>query len=297
MTPEPLIAWPDPLLELLGFISVFLAAGAIGFRYFAARGLSAAGADPDGAESRFAGAATRRAALWGLVGGIGTLVFFALELPGAAEEHHLTVFALLTSDPATAMRLAFSALAILGLAAAARRRGWGWPLAAIGVVGSPLRAALLGRWLRLANPLHELAAGLWIGTLFLMVVVALAPLRKSALAPERRGALAAGMARAFSPWALASFGTLVFFGLNTAWRHLKRLDALWTTPYGYALIVKLCVVSVVLALGAWNWRRQLPRLGSPAAALDLERTARIELAAAFVVLLVTSVLVSLPSPR
>ena len=297
MTPEPLITWPDPLFELLGFLAVFLAAGAIGFRYFARRGVLTAGVSEGGEELRFVSDATRRAALWGLAGTAIGGAQFALNLPGLAGERHLALLALIMGDPLIALRLAFYALALVGFLAAAARRGWGWPLAAMGVIASPLRAALFGQWPRIVNPAHELAGGLWIGTLFLLVVAALVPLRRAALAPERRGALAAGMVRAFSPFALFSTGALFGFGVITAWRHLKRLDALWTTPYGYAVIAKLSVVAVVVGLGAWNWRRQVPGLGSPAAALELERTARIELIVAFVVLMVTAILVSLPSPR
>jgi len=57
------------------------------------------------------------------------------------------------------------------------------------------------------------------------------------------------------------------------------------------------VVLVVIALGAWNWRRQRPLLGSESAAAVLQRSASYEVAAATVVLVITSVLVSLPSPR
>ena len=78
---------------------------------------------------------------------------------------------------------------------------------------------------------------------------------------------------------------------------LAVLRALWTTPYGVTLIVKLCAVALVLALGAWNWRRQRPRMGSEAAAWSLRRSARMELAAAALVLAITAILVSLPSPR
>jgi hypothetical protein len=53
----------------------------------------------------------------------------------------------------------------------------------------------------------------------------------------------------------------------------------------------------VVAFGAWNWRRQRPRLGDEAGALALRGTARTELTLAAVVLVVTSILVSLPSPR
>jgi len=101
----------------------------------------------------------------------------------------------------------------------------------------------------------------------------------------------------FSPLALTAAGLLAVFGTITAWRHLKKLDALWTTPYGYTLIAKLCVVGGVLALGAWNWRRRKPRMGSEAGAIALRSSATAELALAGVVLVLTSILVSLPSPR
>jgi putative copper export protein len=90
---------------------------------------------------------------------------------------------------------------------------------------------------------------------------------------------------------------LAISGVVTAWRHLKYVAALWTTSYGFALIVKLCVVVIVLALGAWNWRRVRPSLGTEAATGALRRSATAELAFAGLVLLITSVLVSLPSPK
>ena len=88
----------------------------------------------------------------------------------------------------------------------------------------------------------------------------------------------------------------MLFGVITAWRHLKYLSALWTTPYGYALLLKLALVAAVFSFGAWNWRRQRPRLGSESAATALRRSAWSELAAAGLVLLATAVLVSLPTP-
>ena len=105
------------------------------------------------------------------------------------------------------------------------------------------------------------------------------------------------MINAFSPVALGSAFVLVVFGVITAWRHLKYLAALWTTPYGYALLAKLFVVLIVIALGAWNWRRQRPLLGSESAATAIRRSASAELIAAFVVLIVTAILVSVPTPE
>ena len=185
---------------------------------------------------------------------------------------------------------------LLGFVAAGGRRP-GWWLAALGVLVTPVRSVFFGQLDRLVNPVHELAGGLWIGTLFLLIALGVVPLLSAPLAADRRGALAARMVNQFSPLALGSAAVLTTFGVITAWRHLKRLDALWTTPYGYALIAKLCVVAGVVALGAWNWRRQKPRLGTEGGAIALKGSATAELALAGVVLVLTAVLVSLPSPR
>jgi putative copper export protein len=128
-------------------------------------------------------------------------------------------------------------------------------------------------------------------------VLGIAPALRSPLEPERRAALVARLVNGFSPLALASVAVLAFLGVNAAFRELPTFDALWTTPYGCALLVKLAVVSVVLGFGAWNWRRQKPRLGTEAGARSIRRTATVELALAGLVLLVTSVLVGLPEPR
>ena len=61
--------------------------------------------------------------------------------------------------------------------------------------------------------------------------------------------------------------------------------------------MKLCFVALVFILGAWNWRRQRPRLGSEEAAGRIRRSSIMELSVATIVLIVTSILVSLPSPR
>src|SRR5205085_2389770 len=114
---------------------------------------------------------------------------------------------------------------------------------------------------------------------------------------ERRGEIAAELVNGFSPLALTCGMIVVASGLTTAWRHLNPLSSLWSTPYGYALIVKLCIVAVVFGLGAWNWRRVRPTLGSEDAAHVVRRSSRSELTAATLVLAASAILVSLPSPR
>ena len=131
----------------------------------------------------------------------------------------------------------------------------------------------------------------------MLVVAGFSSILHGSLSPERRGPLAAELIARFSPVALTAATLLATTGIITAWRHLKYVAALWTTNYGYALDIKLCLVAIVLALGAFNWRRMKPRLGTEAAAYSIERSARAELTVAAIVLAVTAVLVNLPAPK
>jgi putative copper export protein len=186
---------------------------------------------------------------------------------------------------------------IVGLGLAAARRKAGWALAAVGVILGPLTGIVDGQWLRMVNPVHRMVAGLWLGTLFVLLVAGLDSVLRDARVRDRRGAMVADMVNGFSPLALTCGIILVLSGLVTAWRHLNPLSSLWTTPYGWALMVKLALVAVVFALGAWNWRRQRPMLGSEDAAIAIRRSTRRELTAAVLVLAATAIVVSLPSPR
>ena len=287
----PLIDWSDPPRELAGFIGQFLAAGAIGFRFFALRSASTE------SDRAFYDDATRRAAIIGLIGVALSGLLMMMQLPALAERRHLAVGALISSDVSTTLQVIFLILEVIGFVFAIARLGPGWPLAAYSLVFGSLRAAFIGKWASVVNPVHELAAGFWIGTLLVLVVAGLTSLFQHESARDRRGVIAAHMVNGFSPLALTMGGVVVIFGVITAWRHLHVLANLWSTPYGYALIAKLCVVAFVFSLGAWNWRRQRPTLGSEAAAASIRRSATAELTVAAIVLVVTAILVSLPSPR
>jgi copper transport protein len=293
---EPLIHWPQPFIEYLGFVAVFVRAGAIGFRYSVLRGRLGARARVSSGDRAVYGWAAQRAAALGLVAALVVAFLFATDLSGSAREQQTTVLALVTGSTPQLTGAVLALIAVLGFALVLAGLSAGWPLAALGVLASPLRGAFFGHWDRIVNPVHELAGGLWIGSLFMLVAAGLAASRRGSVPAERRGTLAAEMVNRFSPLALTSAGLLGVFGATTAWLHLKPLRALWTTPYGYALIVKLCVVLGVLGLGAWNWRRQRPRMGSERATAMLRRSAMAELAVAAIVLAVTAVLVSLPAP-
>lgn len=289
-TPLP-VDWTDPPHELIGFIAQFLAAGAIGFRYFALRMPRVQ------ADRPFYDDAAQRSAIFGVIGIGLSIALMVLGLPALAARRHTTAAALLTSDVTTMLQAAFLIIALIGFLLGTVRTAAGWPLAAIGVIVNALRAVFTGKWASLVNPIHVLAAGLWIGTLFVLVTAGLSALFRNETTAERRGVIAADLVNGFSPLALTMGGVVVLFGVITAWRHLHVLSNLWATPYGITLIVKLVFVAAVFGLGAWNWRRQRPTLGSEPAAAAIRRSAKAELTVAGVVLVITSLLVSLPSPR
>jgi len=264
----------DALTELAGFLASFLAVGAIGFRYAIRRRH----------DDEIVWHAARRAAALGLIGALVTLGMMAIHL-----KHPI--------NQTAALQLGGWGLAILAYILAAADKRALWPFAAVGVIVGSLAPLFVGQFSRAVNPIHRFAAAMWIGTLFVLVVAGLNTVLRETGDKIERGRIAADLINTFSPLALVSFAFLAGSGVVTAWKHLKRIDALWTTSYGYALIAKLCVVAIVVALGAFNWRRQRPLLGSESAAAVLRRSAAWELVFAGVVLVITAILVSLPSPR
>jgi putative copper export protein len=219
------------------------------------------------------------------------------QLPGLAARRHTTVSQLLTHTASVEIQAGFLVLALIGFLLALRGTNAGWVLATSGFLAALLRNGLVGQWRDLANPLHVLAAGLWIGTLFVMIVAGIAVVMRNEVARDQRGAIVSDMVYAFSPLALTAAPVLVLFGVIIAWEHLHVLSNLWSSAYGVALLVKLCLVAVVFALGAWNWRRQKPTLGSEGAAIAIRRSATSEVAVAALVLAATAVLLSIPAPR
>ena len=304
MQAQSLIRWPQPILEYIGFIGSFFPAGAIGFRYVVMRGALArgelAGATSGGVEStwrRVYADTARRAAAIGLIGVVVAIGLMLYQLPGLAARRHTTATQLLTHNAGVTIQAVFLIVALIGFLLALRGSRVGWALAAIGFLVELLRNGVIGQWKDLANPMHVLAGGLWIGTLFVMVVAGITVVLRHELAREHRGAIVSDMVYSFSPLALTAAPVLVLFGIIIAWEHLHVLSNLWRSAYGIALIVKLCFVSVVFALGAWNWQRQKPTLGTEGAAIAIRRSATSEVVVAAFVLAATAVLLSIPAPR
>jgi copper transport protein len=195
------------------------------------------------------------------------------------------------------LRMALLVLAILGFAMVRAIRSWGWAVAGVCIVVAVLMPLYTGRGAGKVNAVHILAASTWIGTLLVLTIVGIRGVIRTAAAGPPRAQLVGELVNSFSPLALTASAVVALTGLTTAWMHLKRLSSLWTTSYGITLVIKLILVAIVAALGAWNWRRVRPSLGGEGTEERIRRSATMELTFAGLVLLATSVLVSLPSPR
>lgn len=144
-----------------------------------------------------------------------------------------------------------------------------------------------------SDTLHVLGGGTWLGSLAALLAVGIPAALTRREAP---GAAVAALVAAFSPLALAGAATLALTGVASAVIQLGAVAELWATPYGRTLLLKLALLAVVAALGWYHWRRAGPRLGTPEAVPALRRSIRAELAVGALILLVTAVLVALPTP-
>jgi len=181
------------------------------------------------------------------------------------------------------------------------RRGWG--IAALASLALSLALALSGHAVAtpnrtalaiVADVVHVLAAGGWLGTLLVVVLAGIPAVLADAR--EMRGARIATLVQLFSPVALTCAAALVITGVVAAWLHLGSFAALWSSSYGRVLILKLVLVATVVGFGAFNWRVLSPTLGDERAAAGIRRSAARELTVGLLVLIVTAVLVALPPP-
>jgi copper transport protein len=285
--------WRDVFFQCVGFLSSFLILGPVGFRYGVVR-FDSRDADAAPPLSR----SMARAAAVGMLGAALGAISIVASLQKKAEAKHLTFEEAASAGGTTlAIQVVLLAVVLLAFVLAWRRVAQGWVVAAIASVAYALRGLVGGRLAGMVNPLHVLGASLWLGTLFVLVVCGIGEMLRSTVPMPTRERTVAEMVHRFSLVALGGAALLGITGLVTAWTHLKRLDALWTTPYGLALDRKLIFVLVVVALGAWNWRRVGPALGSEGGAVQIRRTATTELVFAAIVLVLTGILVSTPSPK
>ena len=191
---------------------------------------------------------------------------------------------------------------LAGWALSKRSLAVGTPIALTGALGMVLSPALSGH--AASSPsfvlsitldmVHVAAAGLWVGTLIMVLVVGIPAMRR--LTDGNPDAAVSALVSSFHPLALFCAPLVVLAGLGTSWLRLGDLGALTGTRYGQTLLYKLALFAVVAGLGAYNSLRARKRLGTPQGTAHFRRTAALELVFAALVLAATTQLVTAPVP-
>lgn len=99
----------------------------------------------------------------------------------------------------------------------------------------------------LGDMLHLCAAGLWLGGLVPLTIF-LARVRAS----FSLGETVVRVVRCFSTLSLCCVSVLVVSGISNSWLLVGSIHALFTTPYGRLLLVKLTLFAILIAIGARN---------------------------------------------
>jgi putative copper export protein len=290
--PPPGFSMTEAFFQLVQFVGYFLAIGAVGFRFGIVRQIRGM------SEEAKSILRADNAALLGVFG----IILLALSYLGAPyidslTHHKAFVESLSKNWPQFEFRMTMLALALVGFLLVRVASSVGWALAAIGILLAALQPVYTGKFSSKVNAVHISAASTWLGTLLVLMLIGIRGVTRSSTSGTQRAELVADLVNSFSPLALVASAIVAITGVTTAWLHLKRISSLWTTSYGMALDVKLILVLIVVMLGAWNWRRVRPSLGAEGSEQTIRRSARMELTFAAIVLIVTSVLVSLPSPK
>jgi putative copper export protein len=290
--PPPGFSYFEAFTQLVEFVGYFLTVGAVGFRYGIVRRVR--GMADDARDILRAD----NAAMLGILGVLLlALVILGVPFLDSFSHHKTFASALPKNSRPFYFKLAMLVVAFIGFVIVRANASVGWLLAAIGVVLLVLQPLYTGKLAGKVNAVHVLAASTWLGTLLVLSIIGIHGVIRTGTAGETRARLVADLVNSFSPLALTAATIVALTGLTTAWLHLKRISALYTSSYGITLMVKLFFVLMVVVLGAWNWQRVRPSLGSEGSELTIRRSSRMELTFAALVLIATSVLVTLPSPR
>ena len=131
---------------------------------------------------------------------------------------------------------------------------------------------------------HLLAVGVWIGGLVALLVA----LRATSAADRGR------VVRRFSAIALAAVGVVALTGAARAIEEVGSPTELVVSGYGRVVLGKVAGFVALIALGAWNRRRNVPRAEGSVA--GLRRVSRVALGVAAGVVAASALLMSIPQP-
>jgi putative copper export protein len=170
----------------------------------------------------------------------------------------------------------------------------GWPLTAASgaafCVALPLLGHAAGSAGRMAiHTAHLVGAGLWLGTLVAVWVVARLESRRG-VDRDNATAVAPLLLERFSTLALSGATLLLLAGVAAATLYVGSPSSLWTTGYGRMLSAKVVLAAAIAACGFVNWRR----FDDPVReSKTLPSTVSLEVTLAVAVVLATSVLTEL----
>jgi putative copper export protein len=293
------------LVRAVAFLALLATMGAAAFRWAVlprARGLE------QGVRDDIAARTASRAAWLTIVFLVAAATMLYLQNRMMSESAAMDVAQMQTMAMGThwgaawRLQLGAGALALIGLLVARRGISSGWMLAGLASLALALGVALGGHagaaerlhtLSVLTDTFHVIGAAGWLGSLFWLVAVGISMRSASGEGRRTRAAL---LVSAFSPAALAFATLLTITGVTNAWLRVGTLPALWSSAYGQVLLLKLAVLTGVAVTGLHNWKRVQPTLGTDTATDRLSRSATIELAIGVVVIIVTAVLVAMPTP-
>ncbi|MGH2739686.1 MAG: copper resistance protein CopC [Actinomycetota bacterium] len=239
------------------------------------------------------GTVRRFAVAGGVVGLIGLIGLAAAQ--NNAAQVGLGTFLGTSLGGMLLWRAAGIGVALIG-ATVALRPGPRWQIAlvpvAVGAAGAMLAEAAAGHaaaqslpWVKIAAQwAHFAAAGIWIGGLAALLLGVRGTADQEKAAAVRR----------FSAVAGAALAVVVGTGVIRAINEVGGLGNLFSTSYGWVVITKVGLLLPLLALGATNRYRNVPRAGTNLG--PLRRISRTELSVAAAVLVATAVLTSLAPP-
>jgi putative copper export protein len=141
---------------------------------------------------------------------------------------------------------------------------------------------------------HALAASGWAGAILVISATALPSL--ALVTTEDRLTVARNLLRAFSPLALVCAVILAATGIASAWLQLRDVDLLLNSPYGLALIRKVVVVLLIVALGAYHWRVAQPSLDTERSLVRLRTSLALDVMLVVLILALTAVLTGTAPP-
>jgi putative copper export protein/methionine-rich copper-binding protein CopC len=290
----------------LSFAAILIVIGAAVFRV-------AVVARAAGLDNSLRTSMSAKAARLGFVAAVVTLVAAVVRLylqsrmmngSAAAEMAPLRVMTTETQwGVAWLIQAAAAVCAIVAFWLARRGSKLGWAVAGVAAAALAASPALGGHAIAsarlttvavLVDGLHVLGAAGWLGSLLCVVFIGVRVALEDA--GETRWQTVAAVVNAFSPTALAFATVVALTGLVSAWLRLGSLAPLWTSTYGRVLLVKLALLSGVVATAAYNWLRVRPSLGTESATRHFRRSAATELAIGVLVIVATAILVAVPTP-